>query len=299
MKSILYIMRYRDKNLRQKIDGQISAFKELGYSVEYFILKDDTISLVKDDDSCRIKKVLFSSKSFYHHSVWYFDIIYSVIKILRRNVKYEFIYIREMPLGFFRWKLYREIHLRKIPLIVEIPTYIQGKYEKHRRLFIDIALRYVRRWNKVSAKYVTLFTLIGDSTTGSYYNRPAINIQNGADVSQYRAVMLNHQKDCINLVSVSTLSHWHGYDRLIRGLANYKETDYKVVFHIIGDGIMSTPWSELTKELNVNERVKFHGPLYGKELESFLDICDVGIGSLGLYRNGILQASILKAREYM
>jgi glycosyltransferase involved in cell wall biosynthesis len=297
-KKALYVMRYRDQNLRNKFDGQIKSLSEIGYRVYYFMIQNGCIYLVNNESEVLVKRVHFSGTDWYHHTKWFIDLVISTISVMKKE-SFDFVYVRSFPLGFFRWLLYKKINISKIPLVVEIPTYIEGRHESQKRLLYDLVSHYTRLWNGVSAKYVTLFTLIGDKTSGVYQGRPAINIQNATDVESFRPVKLDYEEKCINLVGISSMAHWHGYDRLIRGLANYQETNYKVIFHIVGDGVMYDSWRKLAEELNVCDKVIFHGSLYGEDLSAFLDRCDVGISSLGLYRNGILQASILKAREYM
>lgn len=297
-KKVLYLMRYRDMNLRNKIDGQMKSLRDMGYVVYFLILKNGYIFLTDNESEVPIKHVLFSENPLYHHTKWYIDMVLSTIRVITKE-KFDFCYVRSFPLGFFRWLLYRHININRIPLIVEIPTYIMKKRETQDKALYNYASRYISLWDRISAKYVTLFALIGDKINGFYFERPAINIQNATDIDSFRPVKLDYEERCINLVGVGSLANWHGYDRLIRGLADYQGADYEIVFHIIGDGTMYVPWKKLAEDLNVGEKVKFHGVLYGEELNTFLDRCDLGISSLGLYRNDIIKANTLKSKEYM
>ena len=40
----------------------------------------------------------------------------------------------------------------------------------------------------------------------------------------------------LNLIGVAEIHQWHGFDRIIKGLANYysKRQDYIVKFHVVG-----------------------------------------------------------------
>jgi len=53
----------------------------------------------------------------------------------------------------------------------------------------------------------------------------------------------------------------------------------------------------LTKELNLEKYVIFHGTKTGEDLDKVVDECDIAFGSLGLHRI-LTDASTLKAREY-
>ena len=48
----------------------------------------------------------------------------------------------------------------------------------------------------------------------------------------------------------------------------------------------------------MKEKVIFHGFVSGKALDTLFDECHVAIGSIGLHRIGLNEASVLKHREY-
>ena len=50
---------------------------------------------------------------------------------------------------------------------------------------------------------------------------------------------------------------------------------------------------------DLNDCVTFHGPLYGEALEALIASCDLGVGSLGMFRYGLQQGMTLKVREFM
>ena len=55
----------------------------------------------------------------------------------------------------------------------------------------------------------------------------------------------------------------------------------------------------LAQLLGLTDRVTFHGPLYDETLNTLVARCDVGVGSLGMYRYGLAQGMTLKLREYL
>ena len=127
---------------------------------------------------------------------------------------------------------------------------------------------------------------------------PHITIGNGFEVnsvSRRRAPEANDRE--LNLLCVANVSRWHGLDRLLRGLATYSRTP-KVILHIAGDGAELPHLQQLTKELGIGDRVVFHGFTTGKALDDLFDQCHIAVGSLGIHRIGLAEASILKAREY-
>ena len=61
---------------------------------------------------------------------------------------------------------------------------------------------------------------------------------------------------------------------------------------------MLPQWQNLAQELQVQDRVIFHGKMYGEELAKMFDLCDVGSNALAQYRKNLGATSELKVREY-
>ena len=49
---------------------------------------------------------------------------------------------------------------------------------------------------------------------------------------------------------------------------------------------------------NLQDKVFFHGPLFGQQLDDIFALCQFAIGSLGRHRSGITVIKTLKNREY-
>lgn len=56
--------------------------------------------------------------------------------------------------------------------------------------------------------------------------------------------------------------------------------------------------TKLTRDLNLDKYVHFHGNSFGEELDDFFERSDFGIASLGRHRSGITKIKTLKTREY-
>ncbi len=125
-------------------------------------------------------------------------------------------------------------------------------------------------------------------------SRPATTIGNGISVASvqqtgFRPFSGSH----LHLAFVA--SHptpWHGLDRIIRSLAEYKEV--KTTLHIIG---AITP--SMIKPLSSSHvALQFHGTQHGSALDAILSNMHAGISTMALYRKGMSQACSLKTREY-
>lgn len=131
-------------------------------------------------------------------------------------------------------------------------------------------------------------------------SKPYLVNGNGIDVSSVplRTPPVFDGKN-LDLLCVAQVAKWHGLDRLIRGIAEYKG-DVNVRLNIVGDGSEVPNLKRLVADLKLENSVIFHGFKTGKELDEFFDMCHIAVGSLGVHRNGNnrKESSTLKAREY-
>ena len=102
---------------------------------------------------------------------------------------------------------------------------------------------------------------------------------------------------------MAEIHRWHGFDRVIKGLANYYSapSKVKVYFHLVGyffSPIEEEEITQLIKSHHLEPYVILYGKKHGAELDEVFDKCDFGIGSLGRHRVGIDDIKTLKNREY-
>lgn len=308
LNSLFFIMKYPTcvaETLKRKFDGQMNACIELGCKVFYMQWDGNAFYLVNKEtgeSQSLLKTRLFMSQEKYYHTLYFVDMYRAAIKALSL-VQFDGIYMRSMPAFPPISSLIRKIKKKKIFFIREIPTYLSGdKQEKRLKSSIvrRIGSNISKTYSDMVISNVDLFTAIGDDTNGTLYNKPALNIDNGIDVSAISMRNFNPQKDTLNFLLLASMCYWHGYDRIITALKDYKGNE-RVQFHFVGndgDGSLSK-WKALASELGVEDKVVFHGAIYGKELDEFINTIDVGIGSLGMYRIGLETGTIMKAREYM
>ena len=109
---------------------------------------------------------------------------------------------------------------------------------------------------------------------------------------------------CLNselrLVVVAQFAEWHGVDRMLRAFSVLRDEGYERRIHLdlVGDGpAMPALLEDIRRQEFLN--VKYHGVLKGRELDSLLASCHIGVSSLGLYRVGLNIAGVLKTREYL
>jgi glycosyltransferase involved in cell wall biosynthesis len=131
-----------------------------------------------------------------------------------------------------------------------------------------------------------------------YRTLPHITIPNGFSVTSVAIRKLpSYTPQELHVLFVGNVSRWHGLDRFIQGMAAYRGP-VKVNLHIVGDGDELENVKTLVHSLAVTRSVHFHGFLGGQDLDKVFDQYHIAIGSLGIHRNSMKQASALKVREY-
>lgn len=185
-------------------------------------------------------------------------------------------------------------------VVMEIPTYPYD--QEYITLGMKLALFVDRCFRKQLAR--KLNAIVTFSNDESIFGQRTIRISNGIDFSAIP--MRTHSNDTsheLHLIGVAEVHYWHGYDRLVQGLAAYYQNSpsYKVYFHIVGDLSGERERETILPVIHENALTPYvilHGARHGEELDKLLEKADFAIGSLGRHRSGITFIKTLKNREY-
>lgn len=208
-------------------------------------------------------------------------------------------------------RFYSRLKTLGVHVLLEIPTY-------------PISQRWTMIMTNIkSHKYVTALKQFFNSTIGALgvtkmrhgverivnnngfdriWGVPTIKITNGVDVDSTPIQTKNNKKSKeIRLVAVASVAKWHGYDRVIKGLAEYYQSstaDYIIKFDIVGPGSEIENLKILVNNLCLSNYVTFLGYKSGKELSDIINNADIAVSVLGAHRNNMLMYDSLKSREY-
>lgn len=214
----------------------------------------------------------------------------------------EFVYMRSFhnanpfTIGMIR-RIKRD---NKVKVVMEIPTYPYDQEYITRRmkseLFVDKIFRH-----RLAAQTDGIVTF---SNYPEIFGKRTIRISNGIDFDAIPLkTHLNDTTHELHLIGVAEVHYWHGYDRLVQGLANYYHTQpqFKVYFHIVGALTGEREREEILPAIAQNQLepyVLLHGARHGAELNELFEKADFGIGSLARHRSNITHIKTLKNREY-
>lgn len=297
MKILFIIFHGFDPNngISQKISYQLEAFKANGHDAHICymdesngknrIVDDNPIALYGNGILSKIKK----------------RIEYGSIVKFADGANIDLVYIRSNHnANIFTINMVKKLKKLGIKVVMEIPTYpYDSEYKSpamKRQLIQDKIFR------KHFAKYLDAIVTFSDDDF--IFGQRTIRISNGIDFDSVKVKNLtNDTSKELNLIGVAEIHPWHGFDRVIKGLAEYYSTphDYRVYFHIVGYFFSvetEKEYKELIHSLGVEDYVILYGKKHGEELDVIFEKCDFGIGSLGRHRASIYKMKSLKNREY-
>ena len=213
----------------------------------------------------------------------------------------EFVYIRSNHnANPFTIRMVKQMKSTGIKVVMEIPTYPYDSEYEAQGMSKQIAQDKIFR-NRL-AKHLDAIVTFSDYET--IFGQRTIRISNGIDFNSVKIkTVVNNTSKELNLIGVAEIHEWHGFDRLVKGLAQYysQPKDYIVRFHVVGYFFSAEGEAEFKKiitENNMEDYVILYGKKHGEELDMIFNQCDFGIGSLGRHRVGIQRIKTLKNREY-
>ena len=98
------------------------------------------------------------------------------------------------------------------------------------------------------------------------------NVEKYEDIS-YINPLINDTSKELNLIGVAEIHEWHGFDRIVKGLADYysKPQEYFVRFHVVGYFFSSDIENEFKKIITDNH-MEDYVILYGKNCSQKYEI---------------------------
>lgn len=298
MRKLLYIAlaafgnKERD-GVSNKIEEQCKAFEKNGYDVYNTGYIENDCFIFHVGKAMKLDTKLKSHKRF--------KMFKGLVSHLKSNA-YEVCYIRYPYSDPYFLKLVKRLKQGNTRIYIEVATFpIHTNSVKNFKMkkFLLETSDTVTGWRL--KRYVDKVFSIGNIAT-NIHGIKTENIKNGVDVE--RVHLKRHTETAeLKLVAVSYMFPPHGYERIIRGLADYyqvsKEPKMKVLLYMAGEGPELSCWQLLCRQLRLEDKVTFMGAIRRQALDDVFDECDLAVGSLGLYKEDIFAASPLKTKEYM
>jgi len=195
---------------------------------------------------------------------------------------------------------FKKLRRAGIHAVTEIPTYPYDQEFAHFSKDKRLELKIDQLFRNSLYKYMDALVTFSDAQ--QIFGQRTINISNGVDFDSIpiHNSQLSTFNSQLHLIGVAEVHPWHGFDRVITGIGEYKGS-VPVYFHVVG-GVhpnhMKNIFMPLIEKYQLRDKIIFHGQLFGNELDDVFNQCQFAIGSLGRHRSGITAIKTLKNREY-
>jgi glycosyltransferase involved in cell wall biosynthesis len=304
MKKILYITTVdisSDSGVRKKIYGQIRVMRESGLEVALIAPSGDDIVVVEGGQEEEERMGVVGS---YMNAgpLRFFNLTRSLYKSayeLARKDRYDGVFIRYSLAERGLIRMLRKLKEEGVKTFIEIPSYPYDLEYENKQWYKKFGLYLDKIYRKKLKGYVDIIFTPGPQEE-TIYGVKAVSFNNGVNTEDIEERKYSGKKEgTLRFIGVANLNAWHGYDRVISGIAEYykEKSEIDFVFNIVGEGIELSNLKDLVEELELQDRVIFHGFKSGKELDQVYNNSDIAISSVGLYRLGVAPRLVLKARE--
>lgn len=127
-------------------------------------------------------------------------------------------------------------------------------FDSPKNFFMKRILRYAL--SKAGA--ITVLSKITSKEISKYTNKPIHIIPFGVDVSKFFPFKKNND-GLIRIGTIRTLSEKYGLEYLVRAFAQLVQAHKNIRLEIVGDGEQKQYLKSLAKDLNISDKVTFHG----------------------------------------
>lgn len=296
-KTLLYIamVEYDDaaNGVGRKVHGQIEGMEALGFEVSCVAYGTDGVYVYSRTD----KKLLCA----YGKKPKRYTLLASLRKYLKEN-SYDVCYIRFPYIDYQLKKIIKQLKKAGIRIYMEIATYpiLPLRYKIHGLGSATLYWQH-KLFCRDLHKYLEKVLYMGNHAD-TIWGCKASLIPNGCNPNQYPMKKIKEPNGKIELLAVAAMYGMHGYDRILRGMAEYykeKQGDVEIHFKLVGEGPKIPDYKKICKEEGIEEYVEFYGAKSGEELDKIFDESDIGISSLAWYTKKMYQCTTLKAKEYL
>ena len=225
--------------------------------------------------------------------------LYGWLTVFRLSTQYDFILLRHMTFD---------------PFAFVFAPLIRNRISVHHAKEID-ELKLIRiGWKGKAAALLERFSgkfvisrsraIIGVTREIAEYelhqhqiDLPIFEYSNGIDETQIPVLKDNRISSEINIAFMcGTFTAWHGLDLLIDSIEAELDRNvcHGMMFHLIG-----TVPDSLVERVVSHPLLTYYGRLEKSDYTPVLSICDIGLGSLAMFRQGLSEGATLKNREML
>lgn len=296
----------------EKIKGQAAAFRRNGFVMDLLYPTNEGVLVIEKADGSILTfkgaNPFYTNKGLIHklflhlRLAWMGNINFKYCEETVIASAYDGFYLRFYLPGHGLIRFLKKIKSKKkkTRLLLEYPTLNVKQIIKNdlaRRVSYFFNEGRIRKLNRFADYIVTL------TKDKELFGRPAVFMPNGLDLTSINVLKKPDLVNTVVLLGVaSDCAHYHGYDKIIKGLYAYKKSGlmpavhFRIVSSLLGHNIEYL--RNLTLEYGLENEVVFLDSMDRKELAKQYQEVHIGVGTLALHRVGLMDNYSLKHREY-
>lgn len=277
--------------ISKKINSQIENFEKLGFEVTYTAYTQNGIGIYCGNEL--LEEIEYPKYLSKKARVWLRKFYW--LKEAKRFLEHRQEYY---DVGFVRWgavdrsflNMLNAMKLNCGKIIMDCHGYHKN-YHGHSLKGLYIEKTTKRNGNKLS-QYIDV--CLTETKNTELFGINAIPMDTGIDVEKYQPHHYEGSKDEIHMISVTNELSYHGYDRIIRGIAEYNSSN--VYLHLVGKIQKTT--KRMISEFGLEKQIILYGYQMGENLTQIYNKCNIGVGPLAPHRIGGKEGTGIKTKEY-
>lgn len=298
---INYICNYNgnpNRGVTKKILAQVTAMRQNNVDANLILLtNNEEIEDFNDYDYVRIHKFPAPPfRSILQKIITFFILNKSYRQLLNEMEDDVIIYFRNYYPSYGFYKMLKNSNKK---ILIDVVSNSYGEAELRGSNFYKFKLKY---WGSKIANTSTAIIGVTREIINLNFpllnsNMPSIVIGNGFDVHSVPLKSIPENDEVLNFICTASFNKWHGVDRFLKGMHKYSNLS-RIHLHLVGDGPSMESIVKLVRELNLENKVTFHGFKSGEDLNKLFESAHIGVSNLGTFRKNIKYTSPLKSKEY-
>ena len=233
--------------------------------------------------------------------------LFAWIWLLRFSRKFDYIIMRHIVFDpfvlFFGWFVRNRITVHHAKEFFEVEYYKSG-WQGKIAAYIELCTGYISTKTAAGILGVTNeICKFQKEFKQLPKNFPICFYPNAIAPELVKVIDDNRKINEINIAFMAgAFKGWHGLDLILEEISSYKKLNNKDNFKLHLIGKVSKDYLKKIEEINSNSKNKViihYGVLDFEDYQKILSTCDVGLGSLAMYRANVKEGSTLKVREML
>lgn len=279
--------------ITKKVASQIETFRKFNYNVYYCGYTEDGVAIYDNNDKV-IKKLEYDTNKKINRYLRRWFLIKLVTEFIdESSINFNVGYIRFHFFDKAFNKMMRTFKQNNAKVVLEAHS-----YPIRERRLSKYSLTHIVDYFYESEGIEHIDLVAALTKEDEIWSTKTVQIDNAINLDKIPMQKKKPGDDnTVRLISVCNEAHYHGFNKVIKGVRKYYDLGGVINIQIYFVGRYMNKTKKLVETLNLSDHVHFLGKKYGKDLYDIYNKSDLGIGALG-NRAGAEYGSTIKTKEY-